>query len=633
MTRVIGEHTLRFGADIRQAFRTSRDPGNSAGSFSFTNAYTRKNDDTSVAPAGDLGLSWAAFALGIPTTASIAVNDTLAAANHYYAAYVAETWRATRALTVNVGLRFEFEDGMTERYDRMLVGWDPNLKLPISDAATAAYAAKPLTELPASSFVVQGGSLYANTQGQDRQAWPSASHIMPRIALAYQLNRRTVVRGGFGMYYDTLNPTGITPNQLGYSQTTTNVASNDFGTTWNMGDPVAGVSPMADPFPVRADGTRFDAPYGNALGGMMVAGTSYNYANLKREHFRVQRWRAGIQRELGSNMAVDVVYTGLYGGNDDLNVKQDVLPEKYWNGTLVRNSALATDLNSNVTNPFYINNFQSFKTSDPLLYRRLASTAFFTSPTIQKNRLLRPFSQMSSLTALSLPMRKVWVHSLDVSFQRRFSSGFNVSMAFSANRAREWSTILNEYDKAPTQWLPTNTARPYRVSGNGLYQFPFGKGRAFWRQGILSAIAGGWQTAGTFEWQPGAILSWGNLFFYGKIDDIQQGDKTLDRWFNIDAGFERSPSKVPAAFQKRVFPTLIDGLRQDKLLLLNANIERTFSLKERVRFQVRVDAQNLLNRSHFAAPNLDPTSTDFGAVKQTSGTIMRWFTFIGRVTF
>ena len=127
-------------------------------------------------------------------------------------------------------------------------------------------------------------------------------------------------------------------------------------------------------------------------------------------------------------------------------------------------------------------------------------------------------------------------------------------------------------------------------------------------------------------------LSWGNLFFYGQVEDINTAS-TLNRWFNVDAGFEKDPAKVPAAFQKRLFPTVIDGLRADKTLLLNSSIQRTFAIKERLKLEARVDAANALNRSHFGNPNLDPTSTQFGVVTQTSGTINRWLTFVGKVTF
>jgi hypothetical protein len=635
MTEILGQHTLRFGADIRQAFRTQINPGTSAGAFAFDNTYTRKNDDTSVAPAGMLGLSWAAFMLGIPTTSVVTANDTFAVYSPYYAGYVQEAWRVMRALTVNVGLRIEYERGVTERYDRMVVGWDPTVKLPISDAAAAAYAAQPLAQLPASSFVVQGGSLYVNSQGLGREAWKSQTMFLPRLALAWQVNRKTIVRGGYGVYYDSLNATATVPNQFGFSTSTTDVASNNFGLTWNSGNPGAGISPLADPFPVRADGTRFDTAYRNALGAMMVAGTSYTYGNLQQEHPRVQRWRGGIQRELTTDMSIEVDYTGIYTNNEPLTITEDPLPAQYWNTTQVRNSALASDLSSQVPNPFYINNFQSLKTSNPQVYNRLAAVPFFTSPTIAKNALLRAYPQMSGLAASNLPMRKVRVHSVDIMALRRFSKGFSLNFGLSLNRATEWSTILNEYDMGPTQWFTSNNARPYRLSGTGLYQLPFGKGRTWWRQGVLGMIAGGWQVSSSFERQPGALLTWPNLFFTGNTDDIKNvpGGQSVNEWFNVNAGFQRNPALAPASFQARVFLPYIDGLRGPATQLLNSSIQRNFTFRERWRFQMRLDAINVLNRSHFNPPATDPTSTTFGVITADSATANRWLTIVARIQF
>ena len=129
-------------------------------------------------------------------------------------------------------------------------------------------------------------------------------------------------------------------------------------------------------------------------------------------------------------------------------------------------------------------------------------------------------------------------------------------------------------------------------------------------------------------WNSGSL----NQFFTGDLNNIN-ADPTLNRWFNTDAGFEKDPAKVPAGFQKRLFPVVIDGVRADKTMLLNSSAQRTFKIKERFKLEARVDAANVLNRSHFAAPNLDPTSTQFGVVTQTSGTICRWLTFVGKVTF
>ena len=68
------------------------------------------------------------------------------------------------------------------------------------------------------------------------------------------MNERTVLKAGYGLYYDVLSATNFTPNQLGYSATTVNEASVDFGQTWILGDPKRGISPMSDPFPVRSTG-------------------------------------------------------------------------------------------------------------------------------------------------------------------------------------------------------------------------------------------------------------------------------------------------------------------------------------------------------------------------------------------
>ena len=100
-----------------------------------------------------------------------------------------------------------------------------------------------------------------------------------------------------------------------------------------------------------------------------------------------------------------------------------------------------------------------------------------------------------------------------------------------------------------------------------MYELPFGRGRAFLNNGgFWSKILGGWQTGQTFEWQPGPLLQYGNVFFYGDVDSIALEDPTLNEWFDTDAGFERSATRVPADFQERLFPLRVDGLRGDSTL-------------------------------------------------------------------
>jgi hypothetical protein len=392
---------------------------------------------------------------------------------------------------------------------------------------------------------------------------------------------------------------------------------------------------------------------GSSLGGDFVAGQSLSqalaYGNLDREHARLQRWRAGVQKELGRNMAIEVAYVGTYSDNVDANsfvgatlntqasVRQDVLPVQYWNHTDTRNAALATSNNQNVANPFFIGNLTALRTSNPALYNQLAAQALFTSPTIQKNRLLRPFPHMSvgnGLQAGSLPLGKVRTHAVEVAFQRRFSQGLSLNAAYSGIRAEEWLNVINEYDAAPTQWITSQNARPHRITLNGVWELPFGRGRRYLSDGgWLGKIFGGWQTGQTFEWQPGPLLQYANVFFYGDVNDIAIDDPTLDQWFNVDAGFERSATRVPADFQERLFPFRVDGLRGDATLLLNSSISRTFPLMGRSNLQIRLDAANMLNRQHFAAPQLNPTATDFGRVTANANTEPRFLILMSKLTF
>src|SRR6185295_9610106 len=146
--------------------------------------------------------------------------------------------------------------------------------------------------------------------------------------------------------------------------------------------------------------------------------------------------------------------------------------------------------------------------------------------------------------------------------------------------------------------------------------------------GLLSDVVGGWQVAGNYDYQPGSLLGdWTNLFFYGNLEDIPVTNPTLDQWFNTDAGFEKDPAKTPAGFQKRQFPFRVDGVRGQALSFLNMSLTRSIDIGGGRTFQLRVDAQNLLNRQHWQNANTNPTSTNFGKVTTVTQNFMRFFTF------
>ena len=146
--------------------------------------------------------------------------------------------------------------------------------------------------------------------------------------------------------------------------------------------------------------------------------------------------------------------------------------------------------------------------SDPLLAQRYRGRRRSRRRKIQRNRLLRPFPQMNGLFYNDQPLGVIKSHSLDAIVTRRLANGLSGNAAFSINRVTENRTV-DEYDRAPTLWQTNNNGRPWRVTAAGVYELPFGPGKPFLNgPGILSSIASGWQVGGTFEYQPGILLSW-----------------------------------------------------------------------------------------------------------------------------
>jgi hypothetical protein len=367
---------------------------------------------------------------------------------------------------------------------------------------------------------------------------------------------------------------------------------------------------------------------------MAKSGRGFGYTDFDRDRAREQRWRVGFQRQIGDTLVIDAAYAGSRADFISLGHKLDFLPQQYWNTTNTRNNALATNLNSNVPNPFRLSNFASLQQSAPLIYQDMSTQSFFTSATIRKSQLLRAFPQANGVTNNTDTIGYNRVHEFQLSVDKRFSKGFNFNFGYTAMKIRAADFFYYEWDQLPTERI-SNNGRPHRVVGTAIYELPFGRGKAVLGSigRLPNLIVGGWQMGVTYEWQPGPLLDWGNVFYYGTDPaDVGNVNRTWDTWFNT-ANFERNTTRTPTSFQARVFPTRIENVRRDMTNQWNANLAKNIRWSERWNVQLRLDALNVQNRSQMNAPSTDPTSSNFGRITSQTSATNRWIQVQCRVTF
>ena len=546
--------------------------------------------------------------LGIPSGGVVNNNASRAEKSGYWSAFFQDDWRVTSRLTVNVGLRWEYEQAITERYDRTVRDYDFASASPVSSRALAAYAASPIPEVPVSSFSTMGGLLFAGVGGQPRTLWSSPrSNFAPRLGIAYQLTKRTVLRAGYGIFYDVLGVDRNGVNQGGFNQPTNIVPTLDNGQTY--------IATLADPFP-----TGIDAAAGSAGGLNTFIGRGISFFYGKPQQPYMQRWSASVQKELPGRIVADVSYVGNRGTHLPVSRELNAIPAQYFSTSPVRDQPAIDFLSTQVLNPFF--GMPEF-TGSNLAGRNVA-----------RSQLLRPFPHFTSITA-TLPIGVSWFHSMQVAAEKRMSGGITFQSSWTYSKFMERVAYRNDSDPMPEEVIsPQDYTHRFVISS--IYELPFGKGNKFLGNAgrWTNALLGGWQLQGWFEGQSGDVLGFGNALFTGNLKDIPipVSERRAERWFNVDAGFNRNPQQQLAS-NLQGLSSQFGGIRADGINNWDLSLFKNFRIAERATGQFQLQSYNALNHVQFGPPNTSPVNTAFGSITDEKGHGQRQITLGFKLLF
>lgn len=601
-----GNHSLHFGGEFRTYAQNTTDffgggPG-SAPSYTFSTDWTQGPLNNS--PEAPVGQGLASLLFGLPTDGLITRIASISETSKYMALFVQDDWKVSRRLTVNVGLRYELEIPTTERFNRANRGFDFNATNPIQAAALANYAKNPIPEIPVSAFQVKGGLLFAGVNGVARGMWNTSAHtFMPRIGLAYQLQEKTVLRAGYGMFFENLGADRYDVFQQGFNQDTSLVPSLDNGQTFQ--------ATLANPFPHGL----LTAP-GASLGLETFLGQAASFFSPDRLPGYMQRWTLDVQHELPKRVLVEVGYIGNRGTGLSLDQNLNTIPEKYLSQSPVRDQATINFLTQQVPNPFF--GLTQFSADQPA--------------TVPRWQLLLPYPEFANVST-TYSAGFSWYHALEVRAEKRISNGLTLQGNFAWSKFMEATKKLNPTDPEPTHFI-SSLDRPFNFTASGVYELPLGKGRQFLSgaRGPLNHILGGWSVQAIYQKRSGAPLTFGNIIFNGDIHNIalSSSERSLSRWFNTGAGFNRTSSQQ-LLYNIRTFPLALSGVRADGVDNWDMGVFKSFQFAERVRFQLRFEASDALNHPQFAAPNTTPTSSLFGRVTKTVAAQQRVITVGGKL--
>jgi hypothetical protein len=596
-TYVRDNHTYKLGGEFKQEVWTDNNYYQAQGYYMFGNSQTGLPAlNTTSVGGGSIGFSYASFLLGQVSSANVASPKTLQWRKKAWGLYIQDTWKVTRKLTLDYGLRWDLAGQGHELYYRVS-------QIGVNTPNPSAGG------LPG-GWVYEGyGSGRCNCTFA--KTYPYA--IGPRLGVAYQLNPKTVLRAGWGITYSA----GANWWYVTGGSSSVGVGFN----TLNFSNPAYGQAALK-----LSDGLHYDTSrlYAASLdpgiyptAGMTNVpsawGAQINDPNGGRPA-RVNQWNLAVQREIIRNLSVEVAYVGNRGvwlEANSLVSMNAIRPATF--------KAYNIDLNNAADRSLLTSRIDSAAAAARGITKPYA--AFPNSATVAQ--ALRPFPMYNNALAVRwAPLGNNWYDALQVEVVKRTSHGLDLTSSFtwqkelalgSGGNPGAGGGGINDVFNRRNQKSLTGASTPFILSIGFNYTTPkLGSG---W---LIRQLTGNWDFAGVLRYASGALIgvpgSNNNLGTFTLQGGTRMNRVAGQPVFLKDPGcncidpnkdFVLNPAAwadVPAGQWGFAAPYYND-YRWQRQAMENLNIGRTFPIREKMKFQIRLEVFNAFNRLFLGGPS------------------------------
>ena len=616
LDKVFGPHEMKFGFEGRQHQMNYIQTNAPNGIFNFDHAGSSQCPNDFATCGGD---GMATFLMGYTDGGGYyEIQDRPATEDHQFAGFVQDNWKVNAKFTLNLGLRYEVSRPRTDRFNRQ--NWlDLNAAFPVS--------------VP--GLTLTGGEVFASSKQRTivNNDWKD---IQPRFGFAYLLDPKTVVRGGYGIYYSQprSGATGVAPyGSQGYNQYTSQITTyqNDGATPYLH---------LSNPYP-----NGLIQPPGSSLGLLNDYGYGANgdLRNVTTTPYE-QSWSFGLQMQLPFKIVTNMMYVGkkgthlYYSGDNYINHLGPAV-EGY-------NANQINNLTTMVNNPF------SGINTDP--------NSTLSAPQIPEYMLQIPYPQFpGGVTIEPPPIANSEYHAMQVTAEKVYSNGLQFLASFVWSKSMDdasapddnttWLGSFSSLVDPNKPWLERSLSTfdiPYVYQFSYTYDLPIGRGKALLSNmpAVLDAVIGGWKTNGVWRISYGRPITpftydGTSLPTYGgqRPNIVQRPKRTKGRdsvWIN---NYFANPQAfvLPPIYTFGNAPRATGVVRTPTAFNTNMSVEKDFSLsklREGMVFELRLEAENALNHPVFGTPDTSVDDPNFGVISYTSNG-PRQVQLGGKVTF